>query len=87
MRVVLVKALPPGSTVLPLVSWQFVVIQVSGNGKIIDPVLAFAKDNFIHFFQVRFTSIIFFLIQSHDMNKLKLIIFKIINLFADLFRF
>lgn len=59
MRVVLVRALSPGSTVLPLVAWQFVVIHVSGSNKIIDPVLAFAKDNFINFFQVSVLSLIF----------------------------
>lgn len=52
MRIVLVRALPPGSMVLPLVSWQFVVIQVGNSGKVIDPVLAYAKDNSINFFQV-----------------------------------
>ncbi|KAK6630795.1 hypothetical protein RUM44_002964 [Polyplax serrata] len=52
MKVVFVKALPPGSTLLPLVDWQFVVIHLSDNSKTIDPVLAFAKDNCINFFQI-----------------------------------
>lgn len=71
MRVVLVRALPSGSTILPLVSWQFVVIHVSGTGKVIDPVLAFAKDNIINFFQVsilKYSSINFNLLQLTGHN-------------------
>ncbi|KAL0270958.1 UNVERIFIED_CONTAM: hypothetical protein PYX00_008218 [Menopon gallinae] len=52
MRVVLVRALPPNSTVLPMLSWQFVVIQMGGSGKVVDPVLVYAKENSINFFQV-----------------------------------
>lgn len=37
---------------LPLLSWQFVVIQVSDNNRVIDPVLAFARDQTIYFVQV-----------------------------------
>lgn len=37
---------------LPLLSWQFVVIQVSDNNRVIDPVLAFARDQTIFFVQV-----------------------------------
>ena len=37
---------------LPLVAWQFVIIQVTSSERIIDPVIAFARDKHIHFFQV-----------------------------------
>lgn len=38
---------------LPLLSWQFVVIQVSDSNRVIDPVLAFARDQTIFYVQVR----------------------------------
>ncbi|XP_069107470.1 vacuolar protein sorting-associated protein 8 homolog isoform X1 [Argopecten irradians] len=37
---------------LPLLAWQFVIIQVSESDRVIDPVLAFARDSTIHFYQV-----------------------------------
>jgi hypothetical protein len=38
---------------LPLLSWEFVVIQVADTSRVMDPVLAFARDQTIHFFQVQ----------------------------------
>ncbi|CAC5412316.1 VPS8 [Mytilus coruscus] len=40
----------PGT--LPLLAWQFVVIQVSEKDRVIDPVLAFARESTIYFYQV-----------------------------------
>lgn len=60
MRVILVRALPPNSTVLPMLSWQFVVIQMGGSGKVVDPVLVYAKENSINFFQVIYFYFFFF---------------------------
>ncbi|XP_035826479.1 vacuolar protein sorting-associated protein 8 homolog isoform X2 [Aplysia californica] len=40
-----------GST-LPLLAWQFVIIQVSEKDRVIDPVLSFARDRTIYFYQV-----------------------------------
>jgi hypothetical protein len=37
---------------LPLLAWQFVIIQVSEQDRVVDPVLAFARDQTIHFAQV-----------------------------------
>ncbi|ESO05633.1 hypothetical protein HELRODRAFT_111117 [Helobdella robusta] len=37
---------------LPLLSWQFVVIQVSEHSKSVDPVLAFGRDQVVYFAQV-----------------------------------
>ncbi len=37
---------------LPLLAWQFVVIQQPDRGKVIDPVLAFARDHTVYYCQV-----------------------------------
>ena len=37
---------------LPQLAWQFVVIQVSEQDRVIDPVLAFGRDQTIYFYQV-----------------------------------
>jgi len=37
---------------LPLVAWQFVVIEEPGQKRTIQPVLAFARDQTIFFYQV-----------------------------------
>ncbi len=61
---VIVLALTPGAKVLfthplvgrsdslPVLSWQFVVIQTSKAEKVVDPVLAFARQSTVYFFQV-----------------------------------
>lgn len=41
---------------LPVLSWQFVVIQVSATTRIIDPVLALGRQSTIFFYQVNFGS-------------------------------
>uniref|UniRef100_A0A8D8PJZ2 Vacuolar protein sorting-associated protein 8 homolog n=3 Tax=Cacopsylla melanoneura TaxID=428564 RepID=A0A8D8PJZ2_9HEMI len=52
MRVLLTRSVQVSPVSLPLLSWQFVIIQVSESSRIMDPVLAFARDNTIYFFQV-----------------------------------
>jgi hypothetical protein len=37
---------------LPQLAWQFVVIQVSEKDRVIDPVLAFGRDQTVYFYQV-----------------------------------
>nr|XP_006819234.1 PREDICTED: vacuolar protein sorting-associated protein 8 homolog [Saccoglossus kowalevskii] len=39
-------------TTLPLLAWQFVIIQISDSARVIDPVLAYARGNIIHFYQI-----------------------------------
>jgi len=52
LRVRYVHTLYGDAATLPLLSWHFVVIQLSDNEKVIDPVLAFARDQTVHFVQV-----------------------------------
>ncbi|KAG8190625.1 hypothetical protein JTE90_017889 [Oedothorax gibbosus] len=56
LRVWFTHALRADPDTLPVLSWQFVVIQVSSSSRIIDPVLAFGRQNTINFFQVSFAS-------------------------------
>ncbi|XP_013387109.1 vacuolar protein sorting-associated protein 8 homolog isoform X2 [Lingula anatina] len=52
LKVMFSHPLKGDSSTLPLLAWQFVVIQVSDKDRVIDPVLAFGRDSTIHFFQV-----------------------------------
>jgi hypothetical protein len=52
MRVVLSHPLTGASMAPPQVSWQLVVIQTADGSRVIDPVLALARDNVVHFYQV-----------------------------------
>ena len=40
------------ASTLPLLAWQFVIIQVSESDRVIDPVLAFARESTVYFHQV-----------------------------------
>lgn len=51
-RIILTHPLTGPSTTSPQISWQLVVIQTSDATRIIDPVLAIARDKIIHFYQV-----------------------------------
>ncbi|KAL1132103.1 hypothetical protein AAG570_010061, partial [Ranatra chinensis] len=51
-RLLFTFSTPSSPTSLPLLSWQFVVINVADATRVMDPVLAFARDDVIHFFQV-----------------------------------
>ncbi|XP_043274533.1 vacuolar protein sorting-associated protein 8 homolog isoform X2 [Venturia canescens] len=52
MRVVLTHPLSGTSIAPPQVSWQLVVIQAADASRVIDPVLALARDMTVHFYQV-----------------------------------
>ncbi|XP_011152021.1 vacuolar protein sorting-associated protein 8 homolog isoform X1 [Harpegnathos saltator] len=52
MRVVLSHPLCGAATAPPQLSWQLVVIQTADGSRVIDPVLALARDNVVHFYQV-----------------------------------
>lgn len=60
MRVVLSHPLSGAAIAPPQLSWQLVVIQTADGSRVIDPVLALARDNMVYFYQVlTFTSTIF----------------------------
>ena len=46
------KKLPGRQNTLPLLGWQFAVIQKGENAKFLCPVLAFARDKMIYFYQI-----------------------------------
>nr|CAD7195543.1 unnamed protein product [Timema douglasi] len=52
MRVMFTHALQASPASLPLITWQFVVIQMADSSRVVDPVLAFARESTLHFFQV-----------------------------------
>ncbi|XP_066595487.1 vacuolar protein sorting-associated protein 8 homolog isoform X2 [Prorops nasuta] len=52
MRVVLTHPLIGTPVAPPQISWQLVVIQTADTSRVIDPVLAFARDGNVHFYQV-----------------------------------
>jgi len=52
MKVLFTHPLRCDPTTLPLLSWQFVIIQVADDSRVVDPVLAFARESTLHFFQV-----------------------------------
>lgn len=52
LRVRFTHALRACPDTLPLLGWQFVVIQVSSSARIVDPVLAFGRQSTLFFFQV-----------------------------------
>ncbi|EFN62096.1 Vacuolar protein sorting-associated protein 8-like protein [Camponotus floridanus] len=52
MRVVLSHSLTGAPTAPPQLSWQLVVIQTADGSRVIDPVLALARDSVVHFYQV-----------------------------------
>ena len=52
MKVLFTFPLSGSIKTLPILAWQFVIIQTSKNNKVVDPVLAFGRQNTIHFYQV-----------------------------------
>ena len=56
LKVVFTHPLKGSPSSLPLLAWQFVIIQVNENDRVIDPVLAFARESTIFFHQVRNSS-------------------------------
>ena len=51
-KAIFTKKLPGRQNTLPLLGWQFAVIQKDENAKYLCPVLAFARDKMIHFYQI-----------------------------------
>ncbi|KAL4217419.1 Vacuolar protein sorting-associated protein 8 [Mactra antiquata] len=56
LKVVFTHPLKGSPSTLPLLAWQFVIIQLSESDRVIDPVLAFARESTIFFHQVVCTS-------------------------------
>ena len=52
LKVLMTSPLTGDPQTLPLLCWQFVVIQNPSFNKVVDPVLTFARDQTIHFYQV-----------------------------------
>ncbi|XP_072180793.1 vacuolar protein sorting-associated protein 8 homolog [Diadema setosum] len=52
LTVMFTKQLRGDPSTLPLLAWQFVIIQVTDTAKVVDPVLACARTNIINFYQV-----------------------------------
>ncbi|XP_074642624.1 vacuolar protein sorting-associated protein 8 homolog [Tubulanus polymorphus] len=52
LKVMFMHPLKGDPTTLPILAWQFVIIQVSDSDRVIDPVLAFGRDRTIYFYQV-----------------------------------
>ena len=52
MKVLFTHPLVGSKDTLPLLAWQFVIIQVSKSNRVVDPVLAFGRGSVLHFFQV-----------------------------------
>ena len=52
MKVLFTHPLVGRSNTLPLLGWQFVIIQMSKESKVVDPVLAFGRQTTLHFFQL-----------------------------------
>ncbi|GAB1606858.1 vacuolar protein sorting-associated protein 8 homolog isoform X3 [Argonauta hians] len=52
LKIMFTHPLKGDSSTLPLLAWQFVIIQISESDRVIDPVLAFARDSTIYFYQV-----------------------------------
>jgi len=53
LRVCYVHGLCGDPATLPLLAWHFVMIQLSDKQRVVDPVLAFARDQTIYFVQVQ----------------------------------
>ncbi|XP_072048156.1 LOW QUALITY PROTEIN: vacuolar protein sorting-associated protein 8 homolog [Amphiura filiformis] len=52
LTVLFTKQLKGDPTTLPLLAWQFVIIQVTDTNRVVDPVLAFGRTHTVHFYQV-----------------------------------
>ena len=52
LKVLMTSSLTGDPATLPYICWQFVVIQNPSSNKVVDPVLTFARDTTINFYQV-----------------------------------
>jgi len=59
LKVHYIHPLAGDAATLPLLAWQFVMIQVADTSRVLDPVLAFARDLSIFFVQVGVIYILF----------------------------
>ncbi|XP_033629373.1 vacuolar protein sorting-associated protein 8 homolog [Asterias rubens] len=55
LTVIFTKQLKGDPSTLPLLAWQFVVIQGKNTDRVVDPVLAFARTNMVYFYQVLYS--------------------------------
>ena len=55
MKVLFNHSLVGRSDTLPILSWQFVIIQTASSDRVVDPVIAFGRQSTIMFYQVRNT--------------------------------
>ena len=55
MKVIFNHSLVGRSDTLPILSWQFVIIQTASSDRVVDPVIAFGRQSTIMFYQVRNT--------------------------------
>lgn len=60
MRVLLTHSLSGAAIAPPQLSWQLVVIQAADASRVVDPVLALARDDVVHFYQV----LLFYMINN-----------------------
>jgi hypothetical protein len=73
MKVIFTHPLIGSKSTLPILSWQFVIIQTSKANKVVDPVLAFGRQSTIYFYQVNQNSLqIIFLIPIPFISYLPL---------------
>ncbi|XP_076368429.1 vacuolar protein sorting 8 isoform X2 [Tachypleus tridentatus] len=56
LRVYFTQLLKANQDTLPVLGWQFVLIQISANQRVIDPVLAFGRQSVLYFYQVSFAT-------------------------------
>ncbi|KAK4298989.1 hypothetical protein Pmani_028696 [Petrolisthes manimaculis] len=52
LKVLFTFLLRASATTLPLLAWQFVVIQMQDGTRVIDPVLAFGREKNVHYYQL-----------------------------------
>lgn len=52
LKVLFSHPLKASASTLPLLAWQFVVIQMPDGTRVIDPVLAFGREKNVYFYQV-----------------------------------
>lgn len=53
MKVLFTHSLTGTTDTLPILSWQFVIIQTTSSEKVVDPVIAFGRQSTLYFYQVR----------------------------------
>ena len=53
LKVLMTSSLTGDPATLPHICWQFVVIQNPSSSNVVDPVLTFARDTTINFYQVK----------------------------------